>query len=391
MNFIPALIHRRIGQLLLLVLALAMAGYLLAFTHQLVDHLKQEEQRRIALWAEASTLLGAEEPASEASLSLALSLVQQNHQIPVILTDTLGDILLHRNLSPRWEKRSGEPIRKQLARMQAEGNRLTIQLGSGHCQYLYFDESYTIQKLRMFPVIQMGLVALFILLAYVVFNNSRKAEQNQVWIGMAKETAHQLGTPTSSIMGWVNLLKGQKLPVYWIEEMEKDLDRLQNVADRFSKIGSRPDLQPMLLYPVVENLVQYLSGRISGKAHLQIFRRSEMDLMVAMNPVLMEWVLETLCKNALDAISGEGRIQVFLHSEKKYAIIDVADNGKGLKRRMFKQIFRAGYTTKPRGWGLGLTLSKRIVYDYHKGKIFVKESEPGKGTTIRVMLPLIRT
>lgn len=378
--------RKRFFKLLLFVLALGIGAFILWYSNNLAEQLKEEEYKRMKLWSEATRVLSSSVQSDEGSIGLVLEVISQNNTIPVLLCDTLGNILFHRNLCD-GDVVDSVSLFNQYESMKAAGNLIVVDLGDGDAQHLYYSDSSIIKQLTRFPYVQMGLVSVFVLLAYFVFSGARRAEQNRVWVGMAKETAHQLGTPTSSLLGWVDLLRMKGVSPDLTDEMAKDLLRLQNVADRFSKIGSKPDLQLLPLFPIVENLVVYLARRSSGKVHMQIYPKSDQQLKAMINPVLFEWVLENIIKNALDAVGGEGRIDIFIHGDQGQVFVDVADNGKGMRRNQSRRIFDAGFTTKKRGWGLGMTLAKRIVQDYHQGKIFVKESELGRGTTIRIVLP----
>ncbi len=378
--------RKQLFKLLLFLMAMGIGAFILFYSNSLANKLKDEEYKRMQLWSEATRVLASPESSEEGAINLVLDVISQNTTIPVILCDSVGNILFHRNITEN-DNVDSLLLKRQYQKMLSKGTRIEIVLDENDKQYLYYYDSSVIQQLSRFPYVQLGLVALFIILAYTVFSGSRRAEQNRVWAGMAKETAHQLGTPTSSLMGWVDYLKMKGLAPETTAEMGKDLARLQNVADRFSKIGSKPDRQPMELFPLIENLTLYLSRRQSGKVNIAIYPQSDASITASINPILFEWALENVIKNALDAINGEGRVGIYLHREQDKAVIDITDNGKGMRRNQIRHIFDAGFTTKKRGWGLGLTLTKRIIGEYHKGKIFVKESEPGKGTTIRVVLP----
>lgn len=265
-------------------------------------------------------------------------------------------------------------------------NMIEVELSQGTKNFIFYKDSYIISLLRYFPFVFLGIVAAFLLVSYLLFSTARRSEQNQVWVGMSKETAHQLGTPLSSLIGWVELLKSRGVDGEAISEIEKDIQRLQVVTERFSKIGSTPELKSGDLYRFLEDSIDYMRRRASSKISFE-FRYDMPDkIQVPMNRPLLEWVLENLFRNSIDAITGPGTIQVEVSDHGRYVAIDITDTGKGIPRGEFKTIFRPGFTTKKRGWGLGLSLTKRIVQEYHRGKIFVKWSEVGKGTTIRVML-----
>jgi signal transduction histidine kinase len=253
--------------------------------------------------------------------------------------------------------------------------------------YLYYKNSLILTQLQQYPYYQLSIIAIFILVAYLAFSASRRAEQNQVWVGMSKETAHQLGTPISSLNGWVELLRGtnKQEQEMILNELQQDIQRLEMITERFSKIGSAPVLQPTLLYPMISDFISYLKTRTSTKINYSIVCENK-ELIAAINAPLMEWVWENICKNAIDAMDGDGDIQITLSSNGQKTIIDIADTGKGIAKSKLKTVFKPGYTTKKRGWGLGLSLVKRIVEEYHKGKVFVKESTPDKGTVFRIVL-----
>lgn len=378
---------KQVVKLTLFVLAFCIGAFILWYGNRLADSLKDEEYKRMKLWSEATRILSSADDEEGAATGLVLEVISQNTTIPVILCDTANHILFWRNIN-EGDYMDSTSRYKLLNQMKSNGNVIKVDLGDGETQYLYYSDSSIIRQLSRFPMVQMVLVSLFILFGYLFFSSSQRAEQNRVWVGMAKETAHQLGTPTSSLLGWVDLLKMRETETDIADEMSKDLHRLQNVADRFSKIGSRPDLLLQPVYPIVSNLILYLSKRTSGKVVMQITPESDKSLMARVNVVLLGWVIENVLKNAIDALEGNGKIMVRISAEHRSVVIDISDNGKGMKRRLSRRIFDAGFTTKSRGWGLGMTLARRIVGDYHKGRIFVKESEPGKGTTIRLMLPM---
>jgi len=269
--------------------------------------------------------------------------------------------------------------------MKKEKEPIVINLSNSNKNYIYYHESYLLQQLTYYPFIQLGVILLFIVVAYLAFSASRKAEQNQVWVGLTKETAHQLGTPTSSLMAWSELMKERLPEIELVSELEKDVKRLEIITERFSKIGSKPTLKPTNLLETIISAVEYLKNRTSDKIIFK-FEFPEEETTILLNRSLFEWVIENLCKNSVDAISNEGKITIGVKELKNKILIDIADTGKGIPKSKYNTIFNPGYTTKTRGWGLGLSLVKRIVENYHKGKIFVLNSEIGKGTTIRIVL-----
>lgn len=374
--------HKKRFKLWMLLAAIVIGTVSTIYTNYLVDELKLEEQKKVELWAEATRQL-VQPGTEDNSISLTLEVLKNNTTVPVIIVDQNDSILQHRNLVTP-ERPSNRYLRQQLERMKSLGNNIEIDLGDGEKQYLYYRTSTLLTKLQWFPILQLLIVTIFVFIAYIGFSNARKTEQNQVWVGMAKETAHQLGTPISSLFGWIELLALRNPNTEGIDEVRKDINRLQNIADRFSKIGSKPILKDMSINATVEQSILYLKLRSSDKVEYVL--DLDEDSNVKANPILMEWVFENLIKNAIDAIKGEGKIIVATKKIGNKVAIDIIDNGKGIAKTNFKTVFEPGYTTKERGWGLGLTLTKRIVEDYHNGKILVKESEPGIKTVFRILL-----
>ncbi len=374
--------HKKRFKLWMLLGAIVIGTVSTIYTNYLVDELKLEELKKVELWAEATRQL-VQPGSDDSSISLTLEVLKNNTTVPVIIVDQNDSILQHRNLvTPA--RTSNRYLRQQLERMKSLGNNIEIDLGDGEKQYLYYRTSTLLTKLQWFPILQLLIVTVFVVIAYIGFSNARKTEQNQVWVGMAKETAHQLGTPISSLFGWIELLALRNPGTEGIEEVRKDINRLQNIADRFSKIGSKPILKNMSINATVEQSIHYLKLRSSDKVEYVL--NLDEDCTVKANPILMEWVFENLIKNAIDAIKGEGKIIVATKKIGNKVAIDIIDNGKGITKTNFKTVFEPGYTTKERGWGLGLTLTKRIIEDYHNGKIMVKESEPGIKTVFRIIL-----
>lgn len=306
---------------------------------------------------------------------------------PVILTDEKMNVLNYGNIDSAKMNNQSEAL-KMIKEMQSAHEPVVADLGEGVKRFIYYDDSQTLKQLRIFPFVQLGIFSAFLLISYFAFSNARRAEQNLVWVGMAKETAHQLGTPISSLEGWIAYLReleGMKGSEKILEELESDVERLSLVAERFSKIGSVPQLNPESVKATVEKNVNYMRRRASESVKMNIY--CEDDLKIKINNQLFDWVLENLLKNALDAMDGEGEIDVEVTSDTKNVLMDISDTGKGIPKGKFETIFEPGYSTKRRGWGLGLSLTKRIVEEYHNGKIFVKKSEEGKGTTFRIVLP----
>lgn len=306
---------------------------------------------------------------------------------PVVLTDEKMNVLAFGNIDST--KLASPGLAKEvITKMQSRNAPVVADLGEGVYRYIYYDDSATLRQLRLFPYVQLGIFAAFLLIAYLAFSNARKAEQNLVWVGMAKETAHQLGTPISSLEGWVEYLReldGMRGEEKILTELENDINRLSLVAERFSKIGSVPQLIAEDVKKTIDWNVDYMRRRASEKVIMAV--DCPYNLKFKINKQLFDWVLENLLKNALDAMEGEGKIFIEASSDDKHVIIDVSDSGKGIPKNKFDTIFEPGYSTKRRGWGLGLSLTKRIVEEYHNGKIFVKRSEVGKGTTFRILIP----
>ena len=352
------------------------------YTNYLVNELKLEEKKKIELWAEATRQL-VQPGNNEGSINLTLEVLKNNTTVPVIIIDQNDSILQFRNLKVP-QNSPNKYLLRHLSKMKKNGKNIEIDLGDGEKQYLYYKTSTLLTKLQWFPIVQLLIVTIFVLVAYLAFSNSRKAEQNQVWVGMAKETAHQLGTPISSLYGWIELISLKNNNIEGITEVKNDVLRLQNIADRFSKIGSKPSLKNLNINSIVEQSINYLKIRSSNKVEFNL--ELDDDLIIKGNDKLMEWVFENLIKNSIDAIKGQGKITIKTKRLENNIAIDVIDNGKGIAKSNFKTVFEPGYTTKERGWGLGLSLTKRIIEEYHKGKIIVKESEPGKRTVFRILL-----
>jgi signal transduction histidine kinase len=352
----------------------------------LVQKLATEEEKKVLLWANATKqLINANE---NTDINFLLDIIKDNETIPVILVDDNGNITAHRNLdSAKAEDKKYLEI--QLAEMKAQREPIKIlydELNKKY-NYLYYKNSIILTQLKQYPYYQLSIIALFVLVAYLAFSYSRKSEQNQVWVGMSKETAHQLGTPISSLNGWINLLRdaNEAGKEEILQEFEKDVKRLELITERFSKIGSAPVLEAQNIFEVMQRAVDYLRTRSSSQVKFSVTSIDE-DALALVNVPLFDWVVENICKNAIDAMSGTGSINVHISTEADKVYIDIQDNGKGIPPSKQKTVFKPGYTTKKRGWGLGLSLTKRIIEDYHRGKVFVKESAVEKGTTFRIVL-----
>lgn len=367
----------------MLLAAILIGAGSLWYTSRLVDHIENTERQKMELWAEATRIV-INAPL-ETELAFPFSVIESNTHIPVILTDSLGEILGSKNIDTSRVKHPEAYMQRQLRNAREENDSLIISLGPQDYQLLFYRDSILLRKLTLFPYIQLGVIILFVLVSYIAFSVSRKAEQNEVWTGMSKETAHQLGTPISSLMGWMELIKQSNLDPSMIVEMQKDASRLEKITDRFSKIGSRPALQEVNLSRILTDSLDYMKNR-GPKSVEYLLDLPKKPIMARVNETLFEWVIENLCKNATDAIKEKGRVILHAVETESGVIIDVEDSGKGISKSNYKTVFKPGYTTKPRGWGLGLSLSKRIIESYHHGKIFVFFSAPHDSTIIRIML-----
>ncbi|MDD3740549.1 MAG: HAMP domain-containing sensor histidine kinase [Bacteroidales bacterium] len=371
---------------LLVLFAAIIGGLSLWYTNKLMDKLSSEEHKRIELWAEATQQLINSDP--DQDVSFLFEVLRNNETIPVILVNMEGEILSFRNLDSIKMLDTVYQQKKLDEFMNNGKENFIIKTEDGiPLNKIYYSDSNLLRQLYYYPYIQLALVFLFILVSYFAFNISRKAEQDQVWLGMSKETAHQLGTPISSLMAWLEILKDtySDNPDLF-KELEKDIKRLEKITDRFSKIGSQPQLSPMDIFEVLESSLAYIKSRIPNTIKITTDFSLENRILIPLNPGLFEWVIENLCKNAVDAIGQKGEIIISVEKHLDFIYIDVKDTGKGIHKKYFKTVFNPGYTTKNRGWGLGLSLVKRIVEQYHQGKVFVKQSEIGVGTTFRIVL-----
>lgn len=354
----------------------------LLYTNRLVKNIESTERQKMELWAEAVKIMDAAD--FETDVAFPFSVIESNTNIPVFLTDSLRNIISPRNLDT-LKINDEKYLQRQLAHAREENDSIIINLGPNEYQLLFYRDSILLRKMILFPYVQLGVIVLFILVSYIAFSVSRKAEQNEVWTGMSKETAHQLGTPISSLMGWMELLKQSKLDPGMVSEMQKDTNRLEKITDRFSKIGSKPTLKESNLTNILAASLDYM--RVRGPKSVEyLLDVPEKSILASLNETLFEWVVENLCKNATDAIEGDGRVILHAVETETGVIIDVEDSGKGIAKSRFKTIFKPGYTTKKRGWGLGLSLSKRIIESYHDGKIFVLSSDPYDSTVVRILL-----
>ena len=377
-----------------MIIAIIIAVVSLLASHFLVMDLQREERNKMETWAMALRALSNAD--TNTDLSLVLNVIQGNNTIPVIVMDADGHVTDYRNIQMDTETAddSVEYVARYAQSMIKHGNCIKIFLNDVRNDTLHhgtevdyqlvcYDESIMLKRLSQYPYWQLGIVLIFVVVAIFALLASKRAEQNKVWVGLSKETAHQLGTPISSLMAWVEILKENYPDDDLIPEMNKDVKRLELIADRFSKIGSLPEPVDASMNEVLQHVVDYMNRRTSKNVDI-VQHLPDHEVIVKMNASLFEWVIENLCKNAVDAMGGKGRIELVLFEEGKYVVIEVTDNGKGIPKKDIKNVFMPGFTTKKRGWGLGLSLARRIVEDYHKGRIFVKSSELGVGTTFRI-------
>lgn len=379
--------HIRQVKITLVVVAIIIAAVSLVVSHFLVRDLAVEEQHKMEVWAEAMHSLNTADENTD--LNLVLKVINENNTIPVIVLDDSDSVQTHRNVDIKAATAadSMRVARQMAVQWRRVGHVVSIDVAGGSHMDVCYDESLMIKRLATYPYVQLGVVLLFVVIAIFALLTSKKAEQNKVWVGLSKETAHQLGTPISSLMAWAEILRETYPDDELIPEMDKDIKRLQLIADRFSKIGSLPEPQPSSLMEVMEHVIEYIDRRTSSKVEIIRDYPAE-DITVLLNQSLFEWVIENLCKNAVDAMQGAGRITIHMEQAADKAVIEVTDTGKGIRRKDLSNVFRPGFTTKKRGWGLGLSLAKRIVEDYHHGRIYVKWSEPDIGTTFRIELKL---
>lgn len=403
---------RQYSKFLFLIITAVVVVIFLRVSSGIVKDLSAQERERMQIWADATQRLALAFESFEANdsdidddggvessddIEFLFSIIRRNHTIPVLLADADGNILDHRNFDLPDPVDSINPIptieanraflREKYEQLRNSANVISIDMGGDIVQYLYYEDSKLLKRLSLFPYLQLVVMLAFIAIVYYAVSSTKKAEQNKVWVGLSKETAHQLGTPISSLMAWMELLRAEGIDPDIVNEMDKDVNRLETIASRFSKIGSHPTLEPVDMRDVVASAASYMSTRISSRISLTC-TQTDQPLPVNISRPLIEWVLENLIKNAVDAMEGDGSITITSAIAVCYACIDVSDTGKGIPRKRHKTIFNPGYTTKKRGWGLGLTLAKRIVEQYHNGKIFVLSSEPGQGTTFRIFIPL---
>ena len=373
-------------KIVLVVMAVIIALLSLSVSHYLVRDLSREEEQKMEVWAEAMRSLS--NASVDTDLNLVLTVINGNNTIPVVVVDYDGVVQTYRNLEIPASQDTLQFLQHAVSRMKTSKEPIRILLDESNPNdyiEICYDESLNLRRLASYPYVQLGVVLIFVAVAIFALLSSKKAEQNKVWVGLSKETAHQLGTPISSLMAWTEILKDKYAEDELIPEMCKDVARLQIIADRFSKIGSMPEPKDENLAEVLERVVGYIERRTSNKVKIIRFIPEE-KISVKINSSLFEWVVENLCKNAIDAMDGQGTITLRVQDAGKSVSVDVEDTGKGLPKSHFKTVFTPGFTTKKRGWGLGLSLAKRIVEEYHKGRIYVKSSEVNKGTIFRIEL-----
>lgn len=377
--------RKNLWKFILLMFAFAIGAVTLWYTESFLKELREQEVRRVEQFANANRNILNADP--NADVTFEMSIISANTTVPILLTDEQGNFIEARNMNRERLRNDSIYLRKKIRDMEAVAAPIPVVFGEGQVQYLYFENSTLLTKLRYYPVILLLVIGLFMVIAYIAFSNARKAEQNQVWNGLAKETAHQIGTPLTSLMGWAEYLRSHDTDSRIVEEMEKDIQRLNTITDRFSKIGSRPALTPHPVAQVTGDAVKYLQARSPGNIEINYHaEESTLAAVVKLNKPLFEWVIENLVRNAIDAIEGKGSIDVRVSETARNLVIEVEDTGKGIPANKQRSIFRPGYTTKARGWGLGLSLARRIIEEYHGGKIFVASSEVGKGSIFRILL-----
>ncbi len=349
-------------------------------TNRFLQEFKQEERAKMEILASAYQKLLDVKDDNPALLNLSSAILEKNHTIPVIIVDKNGNVVFHRNLS----KDNPEYIQKKLEEFQQTDKHFKLDLGDNDYQILYYGDSSLLSKLTYYPLILVAIFLLFAAIVYLYYHTGKISDENRLWSGLAKETAHQIGTPLSSLMGWIEILKAEDNPDIPVEEIEKDVQRLNVISQRFSKIGSKPELKPYDVVEITKHTLHYIKNRTSKLVKIRL--EAPHKLQVMLNKQLYSWVIENMIKNAIDAMEGKGEIIIGIQDNGQKVFIDITDTGKGIPASRFKKIFQPGFTTKKRGWGLGLSLSKRIIEQYHKGKIFVKKSVLGGGTTFRIVL-----
>lgn len=376
---------KRMIKIILLLLALLISIVTLFLSQRLVNKIAAEETKKMEIWADAEHILS--DPDSEGDLGFHLKIIQSNTTIPAILVSETGRVIQHINLLREGSQKrlSDHELMDKIEEFKTENEPIDIPIDEKTHYKVYYGKSTVLRQLEYYPYVVLAIVALFMLVSYVAFSYSTRSEQNQVWVGLAKETAHQLGTPISSLMGWVECLEMEIIPDNAPVEMRKDIDRLKIITERFSKIGSEPVLETIEFNSVLRDSISYMQTRSGANVNFDLNLLSE-PVFVSLNVNLFNWVVENLIKNSIDAMEGRGNLAFQVVKKNDKLIVDFSDNGKGIPRNQMKNIFKPGFTTKRRGWGLGLSLAKRIIEDYHRGQIFVKESIPQVKTTFRIIL-----
>jgi len=390
---------RRIWKMVLLAVSLILVAVFIYFSNTLVKDLAKQERERMEIWADATRELTT---STDTDVDFLFRIIRGNKNIPVLLVDDSGNIIEQRNFKlpepadtakmmiDEYTQVNKAFLAKKLKKLRNSTNSIEIKIDDSTRQMLYYEDSDVLRRLAYYPYIQLAVMLLFLGIAYFALISVKKAEQNRVWVGLSKETAHQLGTPISSLMAWTQMLDSMGIDKEIIADMDTDVHRLSVIADRFSKIGSMPDKELTFINEAVESSLTYMRTRIPKHVTLTVHTDGDKNCGVMLCQPLFEWVMENLTKNAVDAMGGQGRIDIVVTSDAQHAHLYVKDTGKGIPRKNFKNVFNPGFTTKKRGWGLGLTLVKRIIEEYHGGKIYVKESEVGKGTTFSIEIPKVK-
>lgn len=389
---------RRIWKMVLLAVSLVLVGVFIYISNRLVKDLAKQERERMEIWADATRELTT---STDTDVDFLFRIIRGNQNIPVLLVDNDGNIIEQRNFKlpepadtakmlDEYSKVNKEFLAKRLQKLRNSSNKIDIEIDQSTHQTLYYEDSDVLRRLAYYPYIQLAVMLLFLGVAYFALISVKRAEQNRVWVGLSKETAHQLGTPISSLMAWTQMLESMGVDKEIISDMDTDVHRLSVIADRFSKIGSMPDKELTFINEAVESSLAYMRTRIPKHVTLTVHTDGDKNCGVMLCQSLFEWVMENLTKNAVDAMEGKGSIDIMVTSDDRHAHLYIKDTGKGIARKNFKNVFNPGFTTKKRGWGLGLTLVKRIIEEYHGGKIFVKDSELGKGTTFSIEIPKIK-
>ena len=372
-------------RILMAAIAIMIVSGTIWYSSYLAKKIEKEERQKVEQWVEASNVILN---STNTDTRLPFKIITENDDIPIIATDEKDNIIEYVNLDTNKLKQDSNYIRKKLKQFKSENPAIiwADPYNASKSNKYYFGHSKLLREVRYYPIVQLFIVGLFIIITLIAIRSSYQATQNQVWAGMAKETAHQLGTPVSSLEGWLEILRDMPGNEKLVTELEKDVTRLRLVSDRFGKIGSTPQLEERNIVQQVEEMIDYVRKRASGKVNFVLNTHGKNEIIVRISGPLFDWVIENLLKNALDAIEGKGTITVDMIDGIKNLVIDVTDTGKGISAQNISKVFNPGFTTKKRGWGLGLSLSKRIVEQYHKGSLNVKWSEPGKGTTFRIVL-----